>query len=77
MLFLHLSRVCVHYRVTGNGGLGRGVCEGSGLRGVCFPPHLAGLVGVKHLVFEEEPQSLPVPLAPLTALLSPAHRGLL
>lgn len=31
-------------------------------------PHLSSSVGVKHLVFEEEPQSFPVPLALLAAL---------
>lgn len=31
-------------------------------------PHLLCSVGVKHLVFQEEPQSLPAPLALLGAM---------
>lgn len=49
----------------------------SGWRGVYVSPHLLGSVGVKHLVFKEEPQSLPVPLAPLTALQRATNRAFL
>jgi len=41
------------------------------------PPHLTGREGVEHLVFEEEPQALPLPLALLPALQAAAHGGAL
>lgn len=40
-----------------------------------MPPHLTGREGVEHLVFEEEPQTLPLPLALLPALQAAAHCG--
>lgn len=45
--------------------------------GDSVPPHLASCEGVEHLVFEEEPQSLPLPLALLPALEAAAHCGAL
>lgn len=45
--------------------------------GDSVPPHLASCEGVEHLVFEEEPQSLPLPLALLPALEAAAHCGVL
>lgn len=36
--------------------------------GDSVPPHLTGCEGVEHLVFEEEPQPFPLPLALLPAL---------
>lgn len=45
--------------------------------GDSVPPHLARCEGVEHLVFEEEPQSLPLPLALLSALEAATHCGAL
>lgn len=45
--------------------------------GDSVPPHLTGCEGVEHLVFEEEPQSLPLPFALLPALQTPTHGGAL
>lgn len=45
--------------------------------GDSVPPHLASCEGVEHLVFEEEPQLLPLPLALLPALEAAAHCGAL
>ena len=42
-----------------------------------MPPHLRACEGVEHLVFQEEPQPLPLPLALLPALQAAAnHRAL-
>lgn len=38
-----------------------------------FSPHLLSPVGVKNLVFQEEPQPLPAPLALLAALQAAAN----
>lgn len=51
-------------------------CIGAGV-GDSVPPHLMGCEGVEHLVFEEEPQPLPFPLALLPALQAAAHGGAL
>lgn len=45
--------------------------------GDSVPPHLASCEGVEHLVFEEEPQPFPLPLALLPALEAAAHCGAL
>lgn len=54
------------------------MCEGFGAGvGDSVPPHLTGCEGVEHLVFEEEPQPLPLPFALLPALQTPTHGGAL
>lgn len=45
--------------------------------GDSVPPHLTGCEGVEHLVFEEEPQTFPLPLALLPALQAAANGGAL
>jgi len=41
--------------------------------GDSVPPHLTGCEGVEHLIFEEEPQSLPPSFALLPALQASAY----